>query len=671
MVHKIVAMLLQLGWTNSKYKHQAESKENIRSDLEPTHTTWISCANQTNDFTCGYHAIFNGWAVALGLELNPRFYSKWEPRFTDSAQGMLCIAMLGKASSELIHNFLDCIGFVIPNQTIDRTRMFHHTFKTNIEDDLDRSLEEIRAEEQRNWNGLTDAMVQERLAKISRTNRVRFTGSSRHHDATWLNDEWNEFYLIYIKDAANACQKRIDLMELDNDQLTYALKTYSTAFQSEAYDEETFRQILLKIQRNANRTHLFTALTPEFIERNPSRVAKEHYKYLTSVLRQIGSPKVHVSDSVILSIAAVVQAIDRKQAELARRNEPTFSGGFAIDTQIHIQAAAMGSKSTQMARPRRCWLMPFEFVSGDWKTVRSHDFLVVLQEEKKDSSDDTQFCVYFLDSIPDLYERLGRSRLEMFEQVKTTAENTGWATHRNEDGYVKFCSKPKYVKVTRQNRGTDPRACSFHVILNAWILALGLTPKVNDENGSSGTRGFVPSLRVLLTIANSGYLDWKTLVAWLFAQDLTVEKTVSSVPLDRRFDATVAQSTQERLQQDIDDETIEVDDATLLSCTESEKPYNHENNVNFARGSWSIEEPADEEEEEDSDGPQQLDRLDEDMDDLGYPDFRSDLQYYHELVEREWEERKYQERCARRSRWLQKMRNQRRPSGIRRRELSF
>lgn len=182
----------------------------------------------------------------------------------------------------------------------------------------------------------------------------------------------------------------------------------------------------------------------------------------------------------------------------------------------------------------------------------------------------------------------------------------------------------------------------------------------------SDDTGHILACRVLFRYALFGLLDWKTLVAWLFYLDLTVEKSVSEVPFSRRFETTVAQTDPAQLERYVEQEQL--DFGLLSSLIIEAQPFDFQDNVNFGKDAWIIREFADDDEEEYESEPEQLNRQDEDMSDLGYLDLGT---YYREQVEREWRERRYWERPARRDRWLQKMRIQRRMSRTPRRSVRF
>jgi hypothetical protein len=76
-----------------------------------------------------------------------------------------------------------------------------------------------------------------------------------------------------------------------------------------------------------------------------------------------------------------------------------------------------------------------------------------------------------------------------------------------------------------------------HNKINAWILALGLTviPDVKYEDH------IYKEAWLFARAAMAGVLDWKSLVAWFFRRELTVEKDQVEVPADRHFNLTLFQ----------------------------------------------------------------------------------------------------------------------------------
>lgn len=131
----------------------------------------------------------------------------------------------------------------------------------------------------------------------------------------------------------------------------------------------------------------------------------------------------------------------------------------------------------------------------------------------------------------------------------------------------------------------------MHIIINAWILAVGLIP---SKGPLELKPDFYDELWVLIRGAVAGLLDWQTLVAWLFCNGDTTSQTLSSVPEGRRFQTTQyenaiheidkkgrRQFTGEgqltgRLQR-----LSEQDQEIIANKTETELPYDHGNNIKF------------------------------------------------------------------------------------------
>ncbi|KAF1964021.1 hypothetical protein BU23DRAFT_576027 [Bimuria novae-zelandiae CBS 107.79] len=287
-----------------------------------------------------------------------------------------------------------------------------------------------------------------------------------------------------------------------------------------------------------------------------------------------------------------------------------FAGGFSLSTLDAVDIASVGVPypDSLCTRPRRCWLLPYQHQEYA-APRRAHFFLTVLKEEETKEEGGTEFCVYFLDSQPGVWKNLkDMTRLRLFETIKDIAKGSGWMAHRNTDDHVKFRSKPKYVNVAKQR---SDRACGFH----AWILALGMTPNVRPRHEFNGN--IYAELREMISYALAGLLDWRTLVAWLFARDLTVEKTIARVTLKRAFESTVQQQSSDELEEYIGTTRKELD-VPLEQLTEEEQPYVN-NSVNFASNSWRIENAPELEDEDENEKPKELPRAEEDSDDSDDP----------------------------------------------------
>lgn len=226
----------------------------------------------------------------------------------------------------------------------------------------------------------------------------------------------------------------------------------------------------------------------------------------------------------------------------------------------------------------------------DWsERVRGHHFLALVQEEERKATptnkDKSQFCVYTFDSAPEKFEDDRIQRL-FYNTVCKTAKNLGWSKQRNTDEHVKFGPQHQQVLVVRQAQGGWQ--CGLHVVLNAWILALGFLP---HKVSVTEREGFYEELWILIRAAVAGLLDWKTLVAWLFCHKLVATRSLDLVPGNRRFEATQYQDAILSESGDFENEIGLVDRVQATSSqgqvifagsSEDELPYDYSNNVNFA-----------------------------------------------------------------------------------------
>ncbi|PVI03578.1 hypothetical protein DM02DRAFT_696871 [Periconia macrospinosa] len=102
----------------------------------PQSSHYIACAEQNGLWSCGFHTILNGWALALGLNLNPKFKrpkSDWEKgsdkpaKFLDDLYHVVRLAQIGQADWSLITAFLRCYEYVQPGGEVPESRQFEQT----------------------------------------------------------------------------------------------------------------------------------------------------------------------------------------------------------------------------------------------------------------------------------------------------------------------------------------------------------------------------------------------------------------------------------------------------------------------------------------------------------------------------------------------------------------
>jgi hypothetical protein len=519
--------------------------------------------------------------------------------------------MLGQASSEMIHNYLECINFVLPKQVVDMPLRFQNTVKT-YGTTLHDTMEEMLQIQEAFWMSFNEGEESDQaFKKISQENRVHFlSGNSRRHDTDWNADTWPK-PIEEMNEIVKAHQGKIYVGDFDLGQLTYHAIMYANKSVEMRKDVCIgFREYRQRVSAAGSRSavRLFhdyiqiDSMEPSFIEEKPANVGSQHFWYLYELLerKDILQETRHPNffSLVVEASAAIVQAIDEKQQG---QSVHLFTGGFTLATRFALHSARSGELGIA-TRPRRCWLMPFQFPK-DQNPLVKHYFLAVLQEEKANTESGSEFRVYFLDSdLGGWANDTEAKRTQAFDQVKKIAHNLQWTKHRNMGARVQFCTKPKYVQVTKQ-KGDE--MSGYHTILNVWILSLGMTPKIKPMIEMVS---FYPDLIKMVAIAIGGWLDWRTLVAWLFMWDLTVEKTIGPVTLERAFDVSALQAINVSLRGYVNNTNPH--DDLLGARTEEDTPYIH-NNVDFSRDTWQFEE---EEHEKDASEPHVLHRALEDVD---------------------------------------------------------
>ncbi|KAF2271354.1 uncharacterized protein EI97DRAFT_462913 [Westerdykella ornata] len=301
-----------------------------------------------------------------------------------------------------------------------------------------------------------------------------------------------------------------------------------------------------------------------------------------------------------MAIGSVIGAINVFQHQhMLAAGETRFTGGLGMVTSAPLSEALLKSEKEwnglggvgtfgRAAHPRRCFLMPVILDKHLAETVKlppknaGHICLFVLQEETREVNGESGrfFCVYCLDSGAFISRAKwsGQPKSQaalLYGLIQKAARNLSWTrrnSHAKED--TQFLKDYTDVPVLRQADGTS---CGLFTVLNAWILALGLTPNAKPK---ADARRVASKMQLLVLLAWRGALDWKTLVAFLLCHGLVTQTSMSQVPLDRRFGATMAQEGQAELSSYYSD-VFEQDDAFLQLESFEDVPYDYSCNVNF------------------------------------------------------------------------------------------
>jgi hypothetical protein len=612
----IVAVMRRTQWGRNIY-----SKPDV-----PSYVNWIRGAQQNNDWICGLYTIFSAWSLAMGLTLDQSFKipsdREEEERFVRDAYDIVHYAIGGYAGWRLVYAFLRCHGFVKKDRKPARFTHFNRTVAFASDADLTSHLDDLREKENSYWqdkqpSAFLDIRNSNRL-NMPQGNPQFFTMSTGTDGATR---------------ESQSAQNTVGKVQQNHNEANSLSKTPSEVLQEfqasiarrgRMGHEQLFRTLLgyldnIKYPASLLNDQHVGSKTKGHCEFWQARVnlfeaAKELFKdqtYETVTYPNIDKPptkktaaRAFLSDSnSMAAIAAVLEAIDQHQLGLGY--EAPFTSGYALISAENLVLAISGIEMPYLMRPRRCWMFPVvvdgvlaadienyrkkhEHNTGpedeDDKKDRGHIFLVVMQQEINHSTKKPEFRTYFLDSSPDYYADV---RQRLFQKVKSAAVNVGWSTELNDDRSVRFSDRYWTVTVPHQ---TNNYACGYHTVLNAWILALGLTPRINAVYDHRIAREILQ----MATLACAGLMDWKTMWAWLRCRDLITEQEITSVPLQRRFTRTQVQKQittrigrtasvvvgtdlQERITR------IKQEDFLYLGTGDPDNnPYDTSNNVSFA-----------------------------------------------------------------------------------------
>jgi hypothetical protein len=279
-----------------------------------------------------------------------------------------------------------------------------------------------------------------------------------------------------------------------------------------------------------------------------------------------------------------------------------FAGGFTLASHRVLQPALLDADNPEVdnprvPRPRSWWLLPlavsgyllsavneqrkaqgleFDPCSG---TSHGHSLLALVQEDSTPGGEHIEFQIRFFDS----HRRLFNTHPIIGVMIEAAARRLGWSTHRVDNSPVRF--KSSRYPIPRQLPGGWQ--CGLHVIINAWILAMGL--QINPH--VTYTEPIYKEGWRYARVAMAGLLDWRSLIAWFFCRRLTVERTYTAVNVDRRFGLSTPQEPtmadgEPDGDGDLDDRVLTMimnDDQPLETLTEQQVPYDHSNNIDLLR----------------------------------------------------------------------------------------
>lgn len=599
------------------------------SDLQrhkPKYTTWIPVSQQPAENECGYYTILHGWTLALGLLPDPDAVLDWTDAMFNDLQNVIHLARLGHASWQLIHDFLRCHRFVHDGE-VPMDRRFERTADlTNDNPEyLGEAVQLIRDKE--------DIFFLKHERDLDRWNsayRIPLPAGRRHNETSafpadgWFGGlaadmgEIVEYLARFGRldlshNEAQLRQAYEDLRAVRSQPLIDQIRGTNLIAQARGRDTAAAQQAREEIQELCRRStanwHAGRSLQIVELSRQTALEALNFYTRLfaDADLRNILLPQFRTNfkigplhtEEVNLPIAAVIEAIDARQNQLHNEHYPgeVFTGGFSMTSSTAVDLAlVMPGQGGVASRPRRCWILPLCPIgtgvlmqANDWRRRRGippkklpapgenlgHHLLAVVREMPAQIPNKrgvaTDFNVIMYDSSP---QHFGDASGFLAVCIGRIAKQFGWSKQRNTDEpAVDF-------RLVERRRVAPPEQggwqCGYHVIVNAWIVALGLHPRADKTFDAQ----VYQECHTLARAACAGLLDWASLAAWLVSNKFVDADHVDEVPIDRRFGTTRYWRGEAALQARI----AEIRDAEYLvdSLAESLFPYDFSNNVGKA-----------------------------------------------------------------------------------------
>ncbi|CAN9132980.1 unnamed protein product [Alternaria alternata] len=573
---------------------------------KPAHTTWVPVSQQPSDCECGYYTIMNGWTLALGLTPNPNANIEWTDRFYGDLQDVIHLARIGRADWSLIYRFLVCYGFVLSGE-VSADRRFTHTTALLDEGSVEEAREYIIHLEDIHFAGMDTGMMD--INKLRHANRIRLS-PGRQHDSVgaFPSDDWSpDACMDYANDLARNGRLNLDFNKTQLEEAHANLcDVRGLAFRKQLekddadYKKQNPQQLRKVCQDYLNQWHtsknLLLQLRPCSILHDTLHLYRYIFRedFLGNILKGEESGTGHWNQprndsDVSLAIASVIAAIDDLQLQRHKDTNPlaAFAGGFCLSTSYSI-ALAGDQVGMPVSRPRRCWFMPLGVFRGGyldmvdkWRkknkrpasdtTVngQGHHILVILQElEQDENSNRKRFEISIYDSAPSiLADATKRADGPLSRIIKNIAGELKWPQQRLNDEAEYFIQT---IPASSQQSGGWQ--CGSHVVINAWILALGLHPDPSKAYDDIIYEEF----HTLARAAVVGLLDWRTLAAWIFCRQLAFEKRVSDITPDRQFRMTDFWRNENSLSDKIREN--EQNEITVAAMSEADLPYDRGNN---------------------------------------------------------------------------------------------
>ncbi|KAI8942285.1 hypothetical protein NX059_000364 [Plenodomus lindquistii] len=571
------------------------------------HTMYMPSSQQPNQSECGYYVILNAWILALGLQPNPDARVDWNDQFFEDLLNVVHLARMGQADWALISAFLRCRDLVQAGGQVPADRRFSKTkdLRTEERGHVDDFLDDVRLEEDKNK---VSGLLELSLADIRATNRCNLPMGVAHK-LTFPYDSWLLHPEEMIQLAQNQRLLGLNLNIASREQLQAAqMRLMTKRWQDltsqlqRQRDKSRSKTLDAKAILDSTRRYMTTWHAGRLRQHNarPSLISSDTLRFYQSMLARdilttpFRSQRFPVfkngrnelsSDEVNHAITSVLEAIDRRQSEqhAINGNDTVFAGGFSLVTDTSVISAYMGWGSASpfnASRPWRCLMIPLTVSDGvlndvnTWRTRNKleaqpgpggHHLLAVIERSE---TEDGIIHMRYYDSCP---RRLRDAYVYIAGRLGGVVRSLGWTSTRSGQTATKVTPRFHTTTVPEQLGGW---ACGAHTVINAWILALGLTP----SQSVTYSRDIYEEFFTLANAACSGVLSWLVLASWLRHRNLVDRCNLDDIAEDRRFEFTRRWESVNELQDRIAD-IIDDEDTMLRTCSESDVPYDLSNNV--------------------------------------------------------------------------------------------
>jgi hypothetical protein len=598
------------AWASSIVSNSLWGSHFTSEARQPRHTIWIPASQQPSSSECGYYTILNAWSLALGLEPDPDADINWNDQSFEDLQNIVHLARMGKADWMMIYAFLRCRGFV-RDGIVPMDRRFTRTEELRNPSDiyLDPKIEKLSKQD--DWYFKTKNMKLDRRA-VARATRLRLPTGGRKHTEVFPSDSWDE---VDKMDADDLLRRGQYILDYDASQLKAAHAAIKSARAHE------FHYWLLKkygeyssVERDKLgqdcRKYLQEWHSERELSRRPFCVIAEDttnfYECLiyesimgagfaTNAIEEGKWPRGLTQSEVNLSLSAVVEAIDRLQHEIHRKQSTTypghnpapFAGGLSLSTSFGNDMTLLSPDPVKYiaSRSRRCFLMPLCLGAHATRLLNEerqkegldpmrvletvgHHLLTVVQEDPQTG----EFQVIFYDSSEHIFRD---SMPFLVNMVQSAVTKLQWPTHRNADSNWTLKRALPLIDIPQQPR-KGRWQCGPRTVINGWILAMGLTPNLEAvDRGDTACHEFL----YLAEAAVAGILNWTALAAWFFCHNLTIERGYEEVPENRRFTFTRVWNDESELSTCI--KKLRADDDRLATLSEHQLPYDYGNNTSW------------------------------------------------------------------------------------------